>query len=244
MNRFFVDKSQIGDQEIRIKNPDDVCHLTRSLRIKEGEEIFVTDGDGRAYVTRVEKILKVEIILKIAKTIKACLRCEQKITFSLACAIPKFAKFDEIVDKSTQLGVDEIIPLMTERGLVKTDFFSRKEERFKRVMMAAAKQSGVLFLPQIKKPVLFVDFIKTLDVYDLKLLPNLASTTLSLKKAVSDFKEGRILIMIGPEGDFSRKEINLALSRGCRGISLGDSVLRVDTAAIAVLSYLRLFFEK
>ncbi|MFH1691697.1 MAG: RsmE family RNA methyltransferase [Candidatus Omnitrophota bacterium] len=243
MNRFFVDKAQIGIQEIRITNPDDVCHLTRSLRVKEGEKVYITDGEGRACVAQVVAILKAEIILKIAKTVKACLRCEQKITFSLACAVPKFAKFDEIVDKCTQLGVDEIIPLLTERVLVKTDFFSKKEERFKRVMMSAAKQSGTLFLPRIRKPVFFDDFVKNLNGYDLRLLPNLDTTTLSLKEAVSGFKGGRILIMIGPEGDFTSREIALAFSQGCQGISLGGSVLRVDTAAIAVLSYLRLFFE-
>lgn len=243
MNRFFVDKAQIEAGKIRINDPDDVCHLVRALRIEQGEQLSITDGQGCAYVAVVDQILKTEIILKVEKTFKERKRHEQKILLTLACAIPKFTKFEEIVDKGTQLGVDEIIPLLTERTLVEKDVFKKRKERLNRVMMSAAKQSGALFLPQIKEAVFFNEFINTVPHYALSLIPNLSRTSLALKEAVSGFKSGRILVLIGPEGDFTQREIDSALSRGCHGVSLGESVLRVDTAAIAVLSFLRLFFE-
>ncbi len=243
MNRFYVDKTcVIGDKAV-IHDAQDIRHLVKALRAGLKEKMFITDGEGQAYESEIESISKNKILLRILKVIKKIRRDEQKVRFSIACAIPKFAKFEDIVDKGTQLGADEIIPLLTERTLVEKDLFIKKEERLKKVMISAAKQSGVLFLPFLRGPVSYRDFITNAASYDLKLVPNLSKAGLNLKGAVSNFKGGRIAVMIGPEGDFTKQEISLAESRGFQGVCLGDAVLRVDTAAIAVLSFLRLFFE-
>lgn len=242
MNRYYADKRCVVGDKIIIHDAQDIRHLVKALRIRLKERMSITDGEGKAYEAEIESISSKEVLLRILKITRESKRGDRKIALSLACAIPKFAKFEEIVDKGTQLGVDEIIPLITERTLVDKDFFIKKNERFKKVMNAAAKQSGALFLPFLRPPVFFRDFIKNLSSYDLKLLPNLTETVSGLKDAVLNFKNGRILVMIGPEGDFTQDEIDLARSSGCQAVSLGESVLRVDTAAIAVLSFLRLSF--
>ena len=113
--------------------------------------------------------------------------------------------------------------------------------RLQRIMTAAAKQSGVLSLPHLREAMVFKDLMKEAEDFDLCLLPNLSKRSLSLKQAATAFKGERILVLIGPEGDFTPEEIRLALEKGCQGVSLGEAVLRVDTAAIAVVSFLKMF---
>jgi 16S rRNA (uracil1498-N3)-methyltransferase len=248
MNRFYIDKKGIDLKynSIRLTDPLDVRHLAGALRLSVGEGLCVCDGDGGAYETRVDQIARGCIVLKIVKKFKKQDRKDRTLNITLACAVPKYAHFDEVVDKGTQLGVCEIIPLITERTLLKQDAVDKKHERFKRVMVAAAKQSGVLFLPELRSARSFNELIKGTSGYDLCLLPNLSVKSLSLKEAIKPlFKKQagrRVLLMIGPEGDFTKSEIDHALEAGCQGIDLGESVLRVDTAAIAAVSFLRLSF--
>ncbi|HAJ56877.1 MAG TPA: hypothetical protein DCL35_03800 [Candidatus Omnitrophica bacterium] len=238
MNRFFVEKKYIGDTTIEISDAADVRHLARVLRIPQGEAVFISDGQGTGYVAQVSRISKNSVVLKI---IERQLSVERKAVISLACAIPKNARFEDIVDKCTQLGVGSIAPLVTERTLVSKTVFNKKLDRLNRVMIAAAKQSGVLFLPEIKEAVGFLEFLPQAAGFDLALLPNLSEKSMTIKKSLEGFSGKRVLVMIGPEGDFTPGEISLALEAGCRGISLGESVLRVDTAAICAVSFLRLY---
>ncbi|MEK7850043.1 MAG: RsmE family RNA methyltransferase, partial [Candidatus Omnitrophota bacterium] len=193
-------------------------------------------------IAEIEKIAKNSVVLKIKDAQKRIQKSERKIILTLACAIPKNARFEDIVDKATQLGVSEIIPLLTERTLIERCAFDKKHERFKRIIIAAASQSGALFLPELREAIPFETLISRLGQYELCLLPNLSDRTHFLKDVVSGFKGKRILVLIGPEGDFTKREIEAALNSGCVGVNLGDSVLRVDTAAISVMSFLRLYF--
>ncbi len=241
MNRFFVERRYISEGNIRITDSDDLHHLTRVLRLSIGEQLFVTDGEGRAYIAIVERIARTSMILKILDTVKNSRPEDRKVTISLAVAVPKNVHFENIVDKCTQLGVSQIIPLLTERTLVKKDVFEKKNKRLERVLVSAAKQSGVLFVPKLNNAVNFSEFLPSLSEYDLKLLPNLSDRSIALSEALSGFDRGRILLMVGPEGDFSEKEIRAASASGCLGVSLGESVLKVDTAAIAAVSFIKLF---
>ncbi len=242
MNRYFVDKKNILKDSIVIARGEDVHHLARVLRVLPGEELYVSDGEGAAYIAVVERISGNEVILKIKQALKRVLRQDLPVVISLACAMPKNVRFDEIIDKCTQLGIDEIIPIITHRSLVREDIYDRKKERYERVMISAAKQSGVLFLPRLESPLEFSGLLGKLADYDLCLLPNLLNKQLSIRSVAEDFKGRRILAIIGPEGDFTPEEIRAATEAGCKAVSLGDSVLRVDTAAISSVGFLRLFF--
>ncbi len=242
MNRFFVEKHNIGKEVIKIADHDDVRHLARVLRLRPGEDVFISDGEGGGYITEIEKIAKNSVVLRIKDAQKRRQKSDRKIIVTLACAIPKIARFEDIVDKATQLGVSEIIPLLTERTMIEMGAFDKKRDRFKRIIIAAASQSGALFLPELREATPFETLISMLGQYELRLLPNLSDRSHILKEVVSGFTGKRILVLIGPEGDFTKHEIEVALRSGCVGVSLGDSVLRVDTAAISVMSFLRLYF--
>ncbi|MBU1727106.1 MAG: RNA methyltransferase, partial [Candidatus Omnitrophica bacterium] len=168
-------------------------------------------------------------------------RAPAKIRLTIACALPKKAKFDDIVDKLTQLGVDGIIPLNTKRVIVKID--KKKEvvrlERWRKIAMSAAKQSQRASVPVVGHLKSIEEVLKEGD-YDLKLIPHLSGKRRSLKEAIEKASPKNILILIGPEGDFTDEEVALAVKYGCVPVSLGELVLRVDTAAIAVASFVRL----
>ncbi|MDD5573938.1 MAG: RsmE family RNA methyltransferase [Candidatus Omnitrophica bacterium] len=241
MNRFYVPKENIGGGMIRVTDRDDVRHLTKVLRVRPGEHVFISDGEGRAYVAVLEGADARCASMKIKETLAEKVREQSLWRLALAVAVPKSTRFEEVVDKATQLGVDEIIPLITERTLVTGARVHHKMERYRRVMDAAAKQSGALFLPCLQEPVEFDVLLKErAGSYDLRLLPNLSSNSVALKDIFSRFSGGRILACIGPEGDFSPAEVDAALRAGFQGVSLGDSVLRVDTAAISVAAFIRI----
>lgn len=243
MNRFFVEKKNITPTTIVVTDAKDVHHLAKVLRVPPGEELFISDGEGGGYLACVERITRDAVVLAVTKELVREKRQDRKILISLACAVPKNASFEDIVDKCTQLGADEIIPLLTERTLIALEAYVKKEERVRRVMIAAAKQSGVLFLPQLRPAVRFSHFLESSADYDLKLLPNLSRQPVSLEAAVKNFTGKRVLVLIGPEGDFTAREIDEALGVGCLGVTLGESVLRVDTAAVAAVSFLRIHFS-
>jgi 16S rRNA (uracil1498-N3)-methyltransferase len=168
----------------------------------------------------------------------------RKSSINIACAIPKKSKFDDIVDKLTQLGVDRIIPLKTERAVVKLSIQKGEArlQRWVKIALSAAQQSQRSILPQISPLTDFRELIKKSTGFNLKLIPTLEGERKTLKEALSPVLPlpANILILIGPEGDFSPKEIDLALKHNFIPVSLGSTVLRVETAAIAVASFINL----
>lgn len=245
MIRYYVNKNSISQDQVVITDPDDVRHLFKILRVKSLDKIDVTDGEGGYYQTHVAVSTKEKIVLKIVKKNKSIKRGDLGVRVTLAAALPKLSRFEDIVDKCTQLGAEEIIPLITSRTLVDVEAYNKKAYRFQRIIATAAKQSGVLFVPKLSEPVEFRDLMDMAGSFDLALVPHLSDNRSELKDAVSGMPKktgAKILVLIGPEGDFTHEEIEAAISHGFKGASLGASVLRVDTAAIAVMSYLRINF--
>jgi 16S rRNA (uracil1498-N3)-methyltransferase len=150
---------------------------------------------------------------------------------------------DDIVDKLTQLGVARIIPLKTQNTVVVLD--EKKEKmragHWEKVAISAAKQSGRRTLPVIDPVREIKDFLARADNFDLKVIPTLSAEGIRpLKDVLGNKKYRDILAIIGPEGDFTTGEIDLAERRGCIPVSLGKLVWRVETAAVAVTSFIRL----
>ncbi len=242
MNRFCVDKTDIGPKYIDITDAKDVHHLTRVLRVGVGEDVFISDGEGAGYIATLDTAAA-RARLAIKERLPVRRRQERPVRLTVACAVPKAAHFEEVIDKGTQLGVDAFVPLLTERGLLDEAVCLKKMPRWQRVRQAAVRQSGVLFMPDLAVPVALKDFLPRLGDYDLKLLPHLSEQARHLTDVFQGFERGRVVVLIGPEGDFSQDEVQRCLDAGCAGVSLGSSVLRVDTAAIAVASYVRLRYE-
>jgi 16S rRNA (uracil1498-N3)-methyltransferase len=242
MHRFFCLSGNISTDKIIINDKGQVHHFRDVLRLKANDEVLVFDEERNEYACNVEKINNI-IVLNIKAKHKFCIK-EDKVKITVACAIPKKAKFDDIVDKLTQLGVQKIIPLETERVIIKLDKAKERarQERWRNIALGAACQSQRNSLPVIEAVTKIEEVLMDLDNYDLKLIPALSGKRKPLKDIIAESNPKNIIIFIGPEGDFTQAELDLAKKSGCVPVSLGDLVLRVDTAAIAVASFIR-FYE-
>lgn len=244
MNRFFIEKINVVDKFIILNDLAQLHHLRDVLRIRQGERIAVFERSGNEYLAVVVEIDSNRAKLEIKEKRPPA---DPGIQITVACAIPKKVKMDEIIDKLTQLGVACIIPLQTERVIVKLDS-QKKLQRFQRwekIALSALKQSQRSKFVLIKPVTDFKEVIANAQDFDLKLIPTLEAERKTLKNIFSrtDKQFKKIIVLIGPEGDFSAREITLAKEAGFLPVSLGQGVLRVDTAAIATVSFIKLNAE-
>ena len=239
MNRFFCFSFNISGKNIVIDAPEYVHHIRDVLRLKPKDEVAAFDERGNEYRCVIERITEKVILQIISK--KVSLK-DKVARVSIACAIPKKAKFNDIVDKLTQLGVERIIPMFTARVIVKWNKEKKlaQKRRWEKIAVSAVQQSQGASLPLIDQPKDFKQVLAEAGDYDMRLIPHLCGERKTLKDALGTSKPKNILVLIGPEGDFSPQEVKLALDAGFTPVSLGDTVLRVDTAAIAVASFIRL----
>src|SRR5258708_26122222 len=165
---------------------------------------------------------------------------------TLAQAIPKGKNMDLIVKKGVEIGAAEIAPLISERTIVDLDQKEAelKQAKWQQVAIEAAKQCGQNWLPTVHAPQKLKDFFSHAGAGDLRLIGSLQPDAVHLKKILSDYVEQHrdrpknVLMMVGPEGDFTPAELALAKTHGCLPITLGPIILRVETAAIHCLSVL------
>ena len=244
MHRIYSPAQNISGNKIIIENKDQVHHAKNVLRLKENEEIMIFDDKGNEYYSILEESSPKGMVFRIKKK-KDSIPNLSKVKLTVACAIPKDSRMDKIIDKLTQIGVDRIIPLETERVVVRLDKHKRilKQERWKKIALNASQQSQRNTLPILEPVKNMEEVITNARAYDLKLIPTLEGKREGLKDVIVKNKPKNILVFIGPEGDFTPDELKLAKKSGCIPVSLGNSVLRVETAAVAVASFIRLYYE-
>jgi 16S rRNA (uracil1498-N3)-methyltransferase len=136
--------------------------------------------------------------------------------------------------------VDTILPMMTDRVVAKPYEPEKKLERWQKIALSSAEQSQRNTLPDIPAVLGLAEVIERSRGHDLKLIPTLEGDTKPLSEAIHNFSFGQIIILIGPEGDFTAQEVKMALEAGFISVSLGKNVLRVDTAAAAVAAFIKL----
>lgn len=245
MHRFFCRLKDIDSKEINISDRQELHHLRDVLRLENQDKIIVIDGNGGELICRISHLGKKNAKLTILE--KYTYKKENFIPrLTVACALPKKSKIDFIVEKLTEVGAERIIFLKTERTQVNFRECSRKNERLRKIAESALKQSGNVFIPEIE----FLDFsgllkLKQNSDFDLAIIPNLTdmTNTKSLKGALEKGSLENILIAIGPEGDFTEREIELAKKSGFVSVSLGDAILRVETAAIITAGFIKLYLS-
>jgi len=244
MHRLYCPSQNIFRHKIVIDNKDQVHHAKNVLRLQVNEEVVIFDDKGNEYRSVLDKLSPKSMIFKV-KDKKNFILNPSKIKITVACAIPKDSRMDEIIDKLTQLGADRIIPLETERVIVKLDKHKKilRQERWKKIALNASLQSQRNTLPILEPIKKIGQLLSDLGSFDLKLIPTLIEERKPLKEILEKSKPRNILVIIGPEGDFTYEEINLAKKAGFIPVSLGDLVLRVETAATAITSFIRLYYE-
>ena len=237
--RFYVSPESIflDKNIIEIKDKSEIHHIRDVMRLEKGAIINVFDGKGREFSGVIDKINNVSIIIKIKDALAFKYSMPFKVT--LYQAIPKKSKMDFIVEKIVELGVDRIAPIITERTVPDIkDSGQKKVERWKRIANAAAKQCGRVQLPIVSDIMDFNSALMELKEKDLVIFAALHKDAQSLKALLKGSNPKNIGVFVGPEGDFSPREILLAKGIGCRLCSLGHLVLKSETAAIYILSCL------
>lgn len=247
MSKFFVKPEQIKNDNIIIDG-DDVNHILNVLRMKKDDEIQVCNQvTGENYKARIVQYSKNEIECKIEEKIGKS--TESNVHITLFQGIPKFEKMEFIIQKNTEVGVNNIVPVIMERTVVKLDekVASKKLDRWQKIAEIAAKQSMRDIIPNVKS------IIKTkeidVDMYDVVLVAyeNEEHNMLKaeLKKLESQNKqEYNIAIVIGPEGGISEKEIELLDEKNVKFVSLGKRILRTETAGLVMAGNILYELEK
>jgi 16S rRNA (uracil1498-N3)-methyltransferase len=232
--RFFISPGQISGSRITVTGGD-VRHIAGALRMKPGETLVLCDGKGTEYVATISQIGQAELVAEIVREAKREMPYPR---VTLGQGLPKSDKMDWIVQKATELGVSNILPLATERTIVKIKDEEKRINRWQKIAREAAMQSNRMDIPDIGQIVSFKEFLRSLtpDPRTLLLLPWEEGTE-PIKNVLRQNAEVKnILILIGPEGGFSVAEADMAKSKGFHLVSLGPNILRTETAAIAVLS--------
>lgn len=240
MHQFFVEPSQIQDKCVYIYGKD-VNHIKNVLRMKIGEEISVSNGvDGKEYRCSVLELQEEEVVCELRFVKEDALELPAKVF--LFQGLPKADKMELIVQKAVELGVYEIIPVSTNRTIVKLDAKKSKSKviRWQGIAEAAAKQSKRAIIPEIKMPMTFQEALKYAENMDIKLIPyEMAEGMDKTRSLISNIKKNNsVAVFIGPEGGFSEEEIFMAVERGILPITLGKRILRTETAGMCILSFL------
>lgn len=237
MNRFFVEKENIKGREIIIDNKEDLHHISKVLRLKEGDFLAVSNGIDKEYLCKIIDIVKEGVVSEILEE-KDFLR-EPALRVSLFQGVPKQGKMEQIVQKCTELGVDSLIPVFTNRTVVtnKGDYW-KKIVRYQNIAEEAAKQSQRGIIPEIRQATDIEDMIKRLRAYDTVIFAYEEEDRTTIKAILSSLphKPERLALVIGPEGGFSPEEAQDIIKAGGLSVSLGKTILRTETAGPAALA--------
>lgn len=222
-----------------ILSKEDSYHITKVMRYDVGTKIEIVDK-GILYIAEIIELTPLVIAKKIEEV--PCIKeiCNTTIVQSLVSE----QKMDYILQKGTELGAESFIPLITDRSVVKVnDKINKKVERWNTIVKEASEQSKRLNIPKVLNPYTIKE-ISNLD-YDYKILCSVNEMSKSIKTVLSNIKESdRILVVIGPEGGFTKEEEQKLLDNGFISVTLGDRVLRTETASLFVLSIVNYIFMR
>lgn len=238
MHRFYIAPNEWNPEALALTGAE-AHHARNVLRLQNGNRAVVFNGLGREITAEVTGTTSSAVQLrKLHEAQTPPLRCR----ITLGQAIPKGKNMDLIVQKAVEIGAAEIAPIMSDRTVVRLgeDDAAQKQAKWQSVAIEAAKQCGQNWLPTVRKPATLPQFFASAPQTDLRLIGSLQSDAQHLRRLLAERSEqlASVLMLIGPEGDFTPAEINLARTHGCRPITLGPIVLRVETAAIYCLSVL------
>ncbi|MCM8812245.1 MAG: 16S rRNA (uracil(1498)-N(3))-methyltransferase [Candidatus Omnitrophica bacterium] len=224
-----------GNGRLRLSGRE-AHHLSRVLRIKPGDWVSCFDGAGTeavACVRSVDPRAGIDLEIKEKKRLPPL-----SGGITLASAIPQSGKIDQIIDQATQFGVRRIIPVTTARGVVRISQEDSKKKllRWNRIAVEAAKQSKVSHLPLIDPALPWDRLVCRFKEFDLALVAAVEGPHEPLAGLLKGRERSSILLIIGPEGDLTPEELAQADAAGARRFSLGPTVLRCETAAVAALS--------
>ena len=237
MPKFFVPRENITENTITIEGGD-VAHISKVLRMSEGDELKLCDGRGIDYETVISEIGDKKIICDIKSSAKS--NTEPDIEVTLVQGLPKASKMDYIIQKTTELGISRIIPCTLSRCVVKLEnrkAEEKKVDRWRKISEEAAKQSGRGMIPEVSMPKNLDEVIKELSDFDIVFVPYECEDKNNIKDVLTSCQSPKkVGFIIGPEGGFDISEIEKIRNAGIKTVTLGKRILRTETAGEAVLA--------
>jgi 16S rRNA (uracil1498-N3)-methyltransferase len=244
MYRFYCPDADFSKSSVVITDSHEIHHIKDVLRLKVGSSVQIFNARSEQADAVIQQVNDIAVHVNIV-TVKASKPESGKIV--LACAPPKKGKFEFIIEKCTELGVDEIIPLKTKRTEVifVPEKWPAKAAHFEAVAVNAVKQSKGTRVPCIYPMTSLSRVLQALEPKGVHLFPSLHNHPKLISEALVKIdKQQPVTIFIGPEGDFTPDELALAVKHGCVPVSLGDTVLKVETAAIAAVAVVKFLCRK
>ena len=237
MFQFFVEPEQIRE-DIVIITGSDVNHIRNVLRMKSGEQVRISDNCAGDYLCEIQEITAEQVALHILET---CANTELPVKVTLYQGLPKSDKMELIIQKAVELGVSEIVPVSMKNCVVKLDEkkAKSKQSRWQSIAESAAKQSKRSVIPTVGAVMTFAQAVEQAKNMDVRLVPYEQERGMAYTRASLDsIKKGdEVAIFIGPEGGFAPSEIELVRD-DMKLISLGNRILRTETAGLATLAML------
>lgn len=244
MYHFFVEEEQVNGENAYISGSD-VNHIVNVLRMKIGEELLISVKGDWDYLCKIEEIENDRVNLKLLESME---QRELPIKLTLLQGIPKSDKLEMIIQKAIELGVSEIIPVKTNRVVVKIDEkkTQAKVNRWNAIAQSAAKQSKRSIIPKVLNPQTLDNALEIVKDYGVKLLPYENANGIKKTKDILNSLDSKnnIAVFIGPEGGFEEAEVKKSIDSGFEVITLGKRILRTETAGLALLSNIMIRLEE
>lgn len=239
MHRFFVSPAALQN-DILTFPPSQARQIREVLHLRAGEEVIALDNSGREYRVVLGKIAREEVSGKVLESYPS--RGEPHTRVILVQGLLKSDKFEWVLQKGTELGITEFVPMLTAR-VVADSVSGKKMERWRQIVREAAEQSGRGKLPQIRALLTFEEAISSVtSAGGLMLIPWEQERTLDLRAVLDADVRDPIYLFIGPEGGFTEDEIDRARQAKARVVTLGPRILRAETAGLVAAS--AIFFAR
>jgi 16S rRNA (uracil1498-N3)-methyltransferase len=244
VHRFFAPALDAGDETVALPR-DEAEHLTRVLRLGAGDTVAVFDGRGREFLARVISALRREVRVQIVSRVEPA--AESGVALTLAQAVLKGDKMDDVIRDAVMLGVAAIQPIVTKRSETTVAALMRgaRVERWRRVALASVKQSRRAVVPEIRMP-LTLDTALGEPAAALRMMlvePGAALDVEALSVLRQERPPSDAVVFVGPEGGWTAEECASAAAHGLRLMSLGSRTLRADAVPVAAISVLNFLWE-
>jgi len=237
MQRYFVSSKQINMQKVEIIDQD-FHHIKNVMRMNIGDKVEVCDEKQNLYLVEITEFKKNSVILNIIEKLDTNPELNTNITIGLG--LTRTSKIEEVVRRITELGASGFIPVEMNHSVVRLNKgMNLKQNRLEMIVKEASEQCKRIKLMQIHNPVKLVDLLNNLSSYDILVYAyeDLAKDSQNkLKKIAPSFKNKNVLILVGPEGGFSREEVAKLDSLGFIAVGLGPRILRLETAPLYIMS--------